>query len=201
MSHSYDTPPWPPAVKDQALRWLEEAQASEPSYPNAATLATCNGQGRVSARVMLVKAIDERGLVFFTNSLSRKGRDLAVNPQAALSFYWKSLARQLRTEGRIERIADSESDAYFATRPRTSQLGAWASMQSQAMPADNALQARLKMMEDRFGDQPVPRPPHWCGYRLVPDYVEFWQEGEFRLHERDVWRVEEGRWIQEKRFP
>ena len=194
-------PVWPVSVKQQVLDWLDEAESSEPAYANAATLATCDGSGRVSARVMLVKGIDDHGLVFFTNSLSRKGQDLAVNPQAALSFYWKSLARQLRTEGRIEKITDAESDAYFATRPRGSQLGAWASLQSEPMDHPDALQERLALMEARFSDQPVPRPSHWFGYRLRPDYVEFWQEGQYRLHDRDVWRVVEGHWQREKRFP
>jgi len=194
-------PVWPEAVRQQAVKWLSEAEKSEPSYANAATLATCDGSGRVSARVMLVKDIDDKGLVFFTNSLSRKGHDLAANPQAALSFYWKSLARQLRTEGPVEKIPEADSDAYFATRPRGSQLGAWASLQSEPMPGPDALQERLKLMEARFKDQPVPRPPHWFGYRLRPDYVEFWQEGSFRLHDREVWRVVDGQWRREKRFP
>lgn len=195
------SPCWPAQVRKQVLAWLAEAESSEPSYPNAATLATCGGSGRVSARVMLVKDIDDRGLVFFTNSLSRKGHELVTNPQAALSFYWKSLARQLRTEGRVEAIAEAESDTYFASRPRASQLGAWASLQSRAMPSDTALQDRLKQMEARFVGQPVPRPPHWFGYRLVPDYVEFWQEGPYRLHDRDVWRIVNDQWQREKRFP
>ncbi len=194
-------PRWPAAVKRQVEQWLATASEHETAYPNAATLATCDGSGRVSARVMLVKKIDDDGLVFFTNSLSRKGHDLAVNPQAALSFHWKSLARQLRTEGRIEPISETESDAYFASRPRGSQLGAWASLQSQPMASANELTERLTALKKKYAGKPVPRPPHWFGYRLLPDYVEFWQEGEYRLHDRDVWRVEAGQWRREKRFP
>ncbi len=193
--------PWPSAVLHRVQRWLAEAEANEPAYPNAATLATCDGTGRVSVRVMLVKSVDERGLVFFTNSTSRKGLDLSANPQAALNFHWKSLARQLRFEGFVEKIADAESDAYFASRPRTSQLGAWASLQSQAMRTANALEQRLAEVEERFAGQPVPRPPYWFGYRLLPGYVEFWQEGSYRLHQRDVWQWIDGQWRTQQKFP
>lgn len=180
--------PWKePFERFEAL--LAEAAASVPRDPNAATLATVDADGRPSARVVLVKQIDEAGFVFFSNSGSRKGLALRANPVAALCFHWPSLERQVRAEGRIEPVSAAEADAYFATRPRESQLGAWASPQSEVLTSREALEERLAAATRRYDGQPVPRPPRWCGYRLVPDRIEFWQAHPFRLHWRDRYRA------------
>ncbi len=168
---------------------LDEARASADPEPTAMTLATCV-DGRVSARVVLLKGVDEHGFSFFTNYESAKGAQLAVHPQVALCFHWKTLREQIqvRVEGRAERLSASESDAYFATRARGSQIGAWASRQSQPLADRAEFEARIAEYEARFADAPVPRPPHWGGYVVVPDCIEFWYGAGFRLHER--WRYE-----------
>jgi pyridoxamine 5'-phosphate oxidase len=162
------------------------AQATEHELndPNAMTVATVGNDGMPSVRVVLLKAWDARGFVFYTNYESRKGDELLAHPKAALNFHWKSLRKQVRIHGLVETVADAEADAYFASRPRDSQLGAWASEQSRPMPARTTFEARLADVELRYKDAPVPRPPHWSGFRVVPQTIEFWQDRDFRLHER-----------------
>lgn len=168
---------------------LDEARASSDTEPTAMTLATV-ADGRVSARIVLLKGVDERGFRFFTNYESAKGAQLAMHPQVALCFHWKALREQVqvRVEGRAEQLPASESDAYFATRARGSQIGAWASRQSQPLADRDEFEGRLAEVEARFAGVPVPRPPHWGGYVVVPDCIEFWYGAGFRLHER--WRYE-----------
>jgi len=161
-----------------------EASRAVPRDPNAVTLATVDASGRPSARVVLMKEFDEHGFVFFTNYLSRKGRELDATHVAALCFYWPSLDQQVRVEGTVARISAAESDAYFATRPRISQLGAWASLQSEVLDQRATLEQRLREVTAKYQGHEVPRPPHWGGYRLTPGAIEFWRQGEFRLHHR-----------------
>jgi pyridoxamine 5'-phosphate oxidase len=167
--------------------WMTEAEASEPNDANAMTVSTASADGTPSARILLLRGADSRGFVFYTNSQSRKGAELLANPRVALLFHWKSLRRQVRIEGPVERIGDAEADAYFAGRPRGSQIGAWASEQSAPLASRAVLEQRIAELETRFAGQPVPRPPHWFGYRVVPRRMEFWVEREFRLHDRLVY--------------
>lgn len=169
--------------------WFAAAGAAEPNDPNAMALATATPDAAPSLRVVLLKGWDERGFVFYTNLDSQKGGELAANPQVHLNFHWKSLQRQVRIGGRAELVSDAEADAYFTTRPRESQLGAWASLQSQPLPDRATFQARIAETDARFpGD--VPRPPRWSGWRVVPERIEFWQARDGRWHEREVyWRA------------
>lgn len=164
--------------------WYTEARGTEINDSNAMALATADGAGRPAVRMVLLKGHGPDGFVFYTNRESRKAADIAANPQAALLFHWKSLRRQIRIEGALAHVTDAESDAYFASRSRDSQLGAWASDQSRPLDARATFEARFAEVQARFDGGAVPRPPHWGGYRLTPDRIEFWQDREHRLHER-----------------
>ena len=166
--------------------WLREATAVEPNDANAMTLATVDADGLPDARMVLLKGVDARGFVFYTNLNSAKGGQLAATPKAALMFHWKSLRRAVRVRGAVETVTDAEADAYFATRARPAQIGAWASAQSRALPDRFALEKEVAKVGLRFGLGEVPRPPHWSGYRVVPASMEFWRNRPFRLHERLV---------------
>jgi pyridoxamine 5'-phosphate oxidase len=165
-------------------QWFAEARAAEPNDPDAMALATADSQGRPSVRMVLLKGHGPGGFVFYTNVGSRKGGELAANSNAALVFHWKSLRRQIRIEGQIESVAADEADSYYASRTRDSQLGAWASDQSRPLDRRETLEARFAEVAKRFEGRPVPRPPHWSGFRLVPKSIEFWSDGEHRLHHR-----------------
>lgn len=169
-------------------QWLASAEASEPNEPNAVTVATVGPDGRPAARMVLLKRWDVSGFVFFSHLPSRKGREMARNPHVALLFHWKSQIRQIRIEGAVVLVPDAEADEYFATRPRMSQIGAWASAQSSPLPSRAVFEARLQEVEERFAGREVPRPDYWSGWRLSPDYFEFWQGVDFRLHDRQVFR-------------
>jgi pyridoxamine 5'-phosphate oxidase len=181
--------------------WLADAERHEPSHPNACALATADAAGHPSARIVLLRGIDERGFSFFTNRESRKGRDLAENPRAALTFHWKSTRRQVRIEGVVEWVGDDESDRYFVTRPRSSQLASWASAQSATLPSRRALDEAVAREAERHTGGPVPRPPFWGGYRVVPERIEFWHEGEARLHRRWEYELRDGAWRSRALFP
>ena len=181
--------------------WLADAERSEPNNPNAMTLATVTPDGAVSARMVLLKGVDERGFTFYTNLGSRKAEQLSVNPRAALCFYWKSLKRQVHVEGTVERVDDAEADAYFATRPRGAQIGAWASKQSRPMEGRFRLEARVAKYTAKFHVGTVPRPDFWSGFRVVPERIEFWREQPFRLHDRVVYHRDDGGWTRQRLYP
>jgi pyridoxamine 5'-phosphate oxidase len=182
-------------------QWMEDAIAHEPNQPNAMTVVTATPEGKPSARAILLKGVDDRGFVFYTNKESRKAGELAANPQVFLLFYWKSLDRQIRIEGVVEHVTDTESDAYFASRPRISRLGAWASMQSRPLPERAVLERRLAEYEAQYPGDEIPRPPYWSGYRVLPEKFEFWQDMPFRLHDRTVYTRGPGGWTTGKLFP
>jgi pyridoxamine 5'-phosphate oxidase len=182
--------------------WLKAAGESEPNDPNAMCLATTTPEGFPSARMVLLKGLDARGFVFFTNGESRKGEELLANPRAALCFHWKSLRRQVRVEGAVEPITAAESDSYYATRPRLSRLGAWASRQSRPLSGRAELEGALAEAEARFPGEEIPRPPHWGGFRVIPAHLEFWQDMPFRLHDRRLFHaVPGGGWRTETLYP
>ncbi|HEY1932753.1 MAG TPA: pyridoxamine 5'-phosphate oxidase [Acetobacteraceae bacterium] len=182
--------------------WMAEAEANEPSEPNAMTVATATRDGVPSARAILLKGVDRRGFVFYTNLHSRKAGELAANSHVALLFHWKSLGRQVRIEGIVEPVTDVEADAYFASRPRISRLGAWASDQSRPLPDRVTLERRLAEFEKLYPGDDIPRPPHWSGFRVIPRHFEFWQNMDFRLHDRTIYaRGADGGWTIGKLYP
>ena len=194
-----------PLVTDPFARfreWMAEAEASEPSDANAMIAATATADGRPSARTVLLKGVDSRGFVFYTNKESRKSDELAANPRLTLLFYWKSLGRQIRIEGPAEDVTDAEADAYFASRPRISRLGAWASQQSRPLDDRRTLEQRLAEYEAKYPGEDIPRPAYWSGYRVLPEQFEFWQNMPFRLHDRTTYkRNPAGGWTIGKLFP
>jgi pyridoxamine 5'-phosphate oxidase len=182
--------------------WFDEVAQADVREPNAMTLATATPDGQPSARMVLLKAVDARGFVFFTSYESRKGSELSANPHAALVFFWVQLERQVRVEGRVERVSGEESDLYFASRPEGSQLGAWASQQSAALPDRGTLESRYEELHAQYEGQEIPRPPFWGGYRVVPETVEFWQGRVNRLHDRLRYRLQaDGSWVIERLSP
>jgi pyridoxamine 5'-phosphate oxidase len=197
LEHELDKNPF-----RQFARWFEAAKEKQPDYADAMTVSTCGSDGVVSSRVALLKHFDEHGFVFFTNYNSRKGAQLSENPRISLCFLWTSLERQVRVEGVAVKTTGEESDSYFATRPRGSQLGAWASCQSRVIPGRGDLDQRFRDLEATYRDRPVPRPPHWGGYRVIPVEIEFWQGRADRLHDRFVYRLREPKdWIIERLSP
>jgi pyridoxamine 5'-phosphate oxidase len=181
--------------------WFAEARAAEPNDPEAMALATADEVGNPTARMVLLKRHGRDGFVFYTNEESEKGRQLKVNPSAALLFHWKSLRRQVRIEGSVDRVSNAEADAYFATRARDSQLGAWASDQSRPLDRRETFERRFAEVNARYQGQPVPRPPHWGGYRVVPQKIEFWTDRPHRLHERRLFtRLDDG-WSEGLLYP
>ncbi len=188
--------PW-----DMFAAWFAQAQKTESTYADAMALATVGEDGMPSSRIVLMKGYDADGIVFYTNRESRKGQHLAAHPKAALSFHWKSQQRQIHIEGLVAHTSDAESDAYFATRPRGSQIGAWASHQSHVVADRATLEQRAKQIEEKYKDQIIPRPPYWGGYRLAPVRFEFWQEQTFRLHDRVVYLHNGAAWQHERLYP
>lgn len=182
---------------------LDQAKGSGDPEPTAMTVATVGDQGRPSARIVLLKAFDQRGFVFYTNFESQKGQQLAANPQAALLFHWKLLREgiQARIEGTVEPVSAAEADAYFETRPRDSQIGAWASRQSRTLDSRDTLEAQVQEFERKFAGGKVPRPPYWSGFRVVPEQIEFWYAAKFRLHQRDRYDRVDGAWHRRMLFP
>jgi pyridoxamine 5'-phosphate oxidase len=185
----------------QFRAWLEQALAAGLAEPHAMTLATATPDGRPSARVVLLRGLDERGFVFFTNYEGRKGRELEANPWAALVFYWAELERQVRVEGTVARTTPQESDDYFRGRPRGHCLGAWVSHQSEVVAGRDVLEQRMRELEAEFEGREVPRPPYWGGYRLTPVAIEFWQGRPNRLHDRLLYARGEGGWVRQRLSP
>ena len=181
--------------------WFAEARLGEPHDADAMTLATADADGRPSARMVLLKGCDPRGFVFYSNSRSRKGDELAANPRASLLFHWKSLRRQVRIEGAVEPVSDAEADAYFATRSRDSQLGAWASDQSSEMESRDLFEARYLALVEEYEGRDVPRPPYWWGYRVTPERLEFWTDRPHRLHERRLFVRRGDGWAESLLYP
>lgn len=194
---------WTEAADPIALfeTWLAAAGKTEPNDPHAMSLATVDGEGLPDVRIVLLKGLDERGFVFYTNAESAKGEQLRGQGKAALCFHWKSQKRQVRVRGAVEAVSAAESDAYFASRARGSRIGAWASDQSRPVAGREALMAKTAEVEARFEGGDVPRPEHWYGWRVKPDYIEFWQDGAFRLHDRIVFRGGAASWSKTRLYP
>ena len=186
---------------DVFQEWLAEAEQAEPNDPNAMSLATVDGSGQPSVRMVLLKGVDRRGFAFYTNFESRKGQELLSHPRAALCFHWKSLRRQVRVEGAVELVTEEEADTYFHSRARVSQIGAVASDQSRPLDSRATLEARVAEIEARYAGQPIPRPPHWAGFRVIPAAIEFWKDGAFRLHDRIRFERTATGWKTERLYP
>ena len=191
----------PTEAMDRFRDCINAAVKAKEIEPTAMALATLGEGGRVSARTVLLKAWDENGFVFYTNTLSDKGNELAAHPQASLLFHWKTTVQQVRIEGRVEPVSDSEADAYFSSRDRASQLGAWASLQSQPLKSRAELMKRVLKFEAKYLTRKVPRPPHWSGYRVVPDMFEFWYGKLHRLHDRFRFTLDGQEWIRQRLYP
>jgi len=181
--------------------WMEEARKSEPNDPNGLALATVDADGMPNVRMVLLKGFDEQGFVFYTNFESAKGKEILASMKAAMCFYWKSLRRQIRVRGNVEVVTDAEADAYFATRHRSSRIGAWASKQSRPLESRLALEKAVAEYTLRHAVGEIPRPPHWSGFRLVPKTIEFWQDRPFRLHDRVVFSRAAGGWEKTRLYP
>lgn len=181
--------------------WMKEARASEPNDSNAMSVATVDDQGLPDVRMVLLKGVDERGFVFYTNAESAKGVQLSAHPKAALGFHWKSLRRQVRVRGSVSRVTEAESDAYFSSRARGSQIGAWASDQSRPVESQEFLEARVRDVEEEYAGQDVPRPPHWFGWRVEPQIIEFWRDRPFRLHDRLLFTKTGDGWARSRLYP
>jgi pyridoxamine 5'-phosphate oxidase len=193
-------------MSDPISRFIElfEQASKRPDIaePTATAVATADARGRPAVRMLLMKGVDERGFVYFTNFESRKGREMAENPFVALCFHWQPMEQQVRVEGRVERVSDEEADEYFASRPRGSQLGAWASQQSRPLADRAELEARIQEVEQRYAGRDVPRPPYWTGFRVVPERIEFWSGRNARLHDREVYLSDgQGGWTIERLYP
>lgn len=213
MADPFETVHFPPRGKDDLdvatdpfalfAAWLAEAEASEPNDPNAMALATADREGFPNVRMILLKGHGPDGFVFYTNAESIKGDELAANPKAAICLYWKSLRRQIRARGPVLPVSDAEADAYFASRARESRIGAWASQQSRPLASREVLEQVVEARTDAFADGPVPRPPHWRGFRLVPHEIEFWRSMPFRLHDRMVFRRDDASnpWTKTRLYP
>jgi pyridoxamine 5'-phosphate oxidase len=186
---------------EQFQIWFDQAMAAQLPEPNAMTLATATTAGIPSARIVLLKGLDDHGFVFYSNFESRKGEELRQNPSAALVFLWTTLERQVRIEGRVEPVSDEEADAYFHSRPLTSRLGAWTSDQSRVIPDRAVLEQRFADLQVMYQDQPVPRPPHWGGFRVIPNQIEFWQGRPSRLHDRLRYRRDNEAWKLDRLAP
>ena len=182
-------------------KWLDMAKEKEINDPTAMNLATTTSDGKPSSRMVLLKDFDQEGFVFYTNLESKKGQQLADNNHVALNFHWKSLRKQVRIEGHAERVSDAEADAYYQSRPRGSRIGAWASEQSRPMEGMFILERRVAEFTAKFGVGEVSRPPHWSGFRVAPELIEFWSDGKFRLHERVVYNRDGKTWTTERQFP
>lgn len=181
--------------------WFAAASAAEPNDPDAMALATVGADGAPDVRMVLLKGVDARGFVFYTNMESSKGGQLAANPRAALCFHWKSVNRQIRVRGKVERVSDEEADAYFATRPKTSRIGAWASQQSRPLESRFALEKAVAAYTARYALGEIPRPAYWSGYRIVPEAIEFWEQRPFRLHERRLFTRDGAGWKETRLYP